>query len=472
MSWPLFYKDDLVLGNSDSPVGIATLWTVKDRIKDQLQSDQYCAIGNLYTPVGINSMLKNILAKPTIRYLVLCGADLNNTAQALINFMEKGIDGDRKIADCDAFIDSNIPEELIDSFRKNVQLIDMRGKEAEISTKLTDLPKETESFCEPVEIPEEKPKEIFDLDSNLFCTTVRGKDICHAWLKVLDTIMKFGEDKKTEYTSGQKEVLNLTVVVEGDTEKLEPWMQINEEDLEIYYPSVFSPEKPEGVHYAYGERLFGHPLPDGKKFNQIEAAIEKLKKNAFTRRACAVTWNVRLDGDAKEDQPCVTMLTWNVKNGKLIQTVVIRSNDMFDAWPRNAFALRKLQKMVAEKASLEVGPMVTTSISAHIYEHSFKTARDTVNKHYRGGLLPFDQDKFSGYFAVKVEDGEIHLQHHLLDGRPTVYKFSGKKSQTLYRQLTHENLIHTPDHLAYIGHQLARAEECLKSGQEFVQDEA
>jgi len=422
-------------------------------------------------------MIKNILAHPTIRYLILCGVDLNNTSSAIINFMEKGIDENRKIIGHEAYIDSNIPLELIEMLRKNVRLIDMRGKETELSAKIAELKSTAEPFCEPVIIPDEKQKDIYDLDTGLVCPVIRSKDICEAWLKILDLIMKFGEIKKSEYTDKQKEILNLTVVLDNDdsnvdAEKLAPWMQINEQDLEIYYLSVFSPEKPADVRYSYGERLFSHPLPDGRKLDQIAVAIDKLKKNPHTRRAIGVSWNVALDTEAKEDQPCICMVSWNVKNGKLFQTAIIRSNDMFDAWPRNAFALRKLQKYVAERAGLHVGQMSITSISAHLYEHSWKTARELIEKYWTGKRLEFVQDKMSGYFIISVSDDKINVQHYLLDGRPSAYKFSGVKAQDIYRRIIHENLIHTPDHLAYLGHELARAEIALKTGSKFVQDEA
>jgi thymidylate synthase len=51
------------------------------------------------------------------------------------------------------------------------------------------------------------------------------------------------------------------------------------------------PEKPEGVEYTYGERLFSHHY--GK--NQIEYIINKLSKIPYSRRAIGITWNHVID---------------------------------------------------------------------------------------------------------------------------------------------------------------------------------
>ena len=168
--------------------------------------------------------------------------------------------------------------------------------------------------------------------------------------------------------------------------------------------------------------------------------------------------------------PCLTQITFNIKNSRLIQTAIFRSHDVFGAWLLNAFALRKLQKSVAENIGIEAGELVIISNSAHVYENNWNEVKNILDKHYTDKTVPFVQDE-NGYFIVKVSD-EIVVEHYTKEGLPSGYVFRGKKAQTIYRRIVNENLISLMDHAMYIGHELARAEVCLKEGRKFVQDEA
>jgi len=469
MDWPIFYKDELKLGNPESSVGICTLWTKKEILHSKIPENKYAVCGNLYTIQGINPMLKNILAKPSIRHIILCGADLMRSGDALISFVNSGIDSSRKIIDSSGYIDSNVDMELIEKFRQSVDVIDMRGKESEVPKKIEEFENE-QPFMEPVFITELESKPA-QLKSEEVAFKVRGNSVSDAWLKALDIIMKFGEEKQTEYKIKQKEILDMVVIIEGDDEKLAPWMIVTEKDLENYFATFFSEEKPAGVEYTYGNRLLQYPTSDGP-VNQITRIVKYLKGVPTTRRAVAVTWKVEQDSTDRtsNEPPCITQIVWNIKNNKLHQTAVIRSSDMFGAWPLNAFALRKMQKDIAQQIGVDMGKLITVSVSAHIYENSWKEAKAILDKYYTDKIVPFSQDE-NGYFIIKVGN-EIVVEHYTKEGLPTGYVFRGTKAQILYRKIINENLISLMDHAAYIGHELARAEACLKEGKKFVQDEA
>ena len=62
-----------------------------------MENESYCVIGNLYSTAGISPMIRNIFAKPTINKLILWGADLSGSGQALLSFMKNGVDKDHQI---------------------------------------------------------------------------------------------------------------------------------------------------------------------------------------------------------------------------------------------------------------------------------------------------------------------------------------------------------------------------------------
>ncbi|HLE07245.1 MAG TPA: thymidylate synthase [archaeon] len=477
MDWPIFYKDELKISNSQSSIGICTLWTRKDLVHSKVPEEKFAVCGNLYTIQGINPLLKNILSNPKIRYIILCGADLMKSGEALMALMQNGIDSERKIIGASGYIDSNVDPSLIQKFRESVQVIDLRGHEADVPAVLETLNGGSEPFMEPVFITELE-KTAAPIKTEEVALRIRGKNISETWLRAVNVVMKFGEEKDSDYKIKQKEFVDLVAIIDEDDEKLAEWLNITEKDLENYYATFFSPEKPAGVEYTYGERLFKFTLTHvpGKFLeevegtqDQIEAAAAILKYRPYTRRAVAFTLR---EGDSKsKSPPCLTQITWHIRDGKLVQTAIFRSHDIFGAWVLNAFALRRLQKKLSEKIGIPAGKMVIISNSAHIYENNWKQAAAMLEKFHHDKIVQFVQDE-NGYFIVKVENGEIIVEHYTKQGLPTGFIFRGTKAQTLYRKVLHENLISLTDHAAYIGHEVARAEICLKEGKKFVQDEA
>jgi tetrahydromethanopterin S-methyltransferase subunit A len=79
----------------------------------------------------------------------------------------------------------------------------------------------------------------------------------------------------------------------------------------------------------------------------------------------------------------------------------------------------------------------------------------------------------AGYFVIYVDRsrGMLSLEHYLNDGvLDTVIE--GTSAAELYIPAIDRGLISRLDHAAYLGRELARAEESLRSGESFIQDAA
>lgn len=79
----------------------------------------------------------------------------------------------------------------------------------------------------------------------------------------------------------------------------------------------------------------------------------------------------------------------------------------------------------------------------------------------------------AGYFVIYVDRdrGVLSLEHYLNDGLlDTVIE--GTSAAEVYTPAIDRELISRLDHAAYLGRELARAEQSLKSGEPFVQDAA
>lgn len=89
--------------------------------------------GTLQTEnIGIEKIICNIVANPNIRYLIVCGHEVegHNTGTAIKALMENGIDERRTIIDSQAKTPYlfNIPLEAISRFREQLTLIDLIGE--------------------------------------------------------------------------------------------------------------------------------------------------------------------------------------------------------------------------------------------------------------------------------------------------------------------------------------------------------
>lgn len=79
----------------------------------------------------------------------------------------------------------------------------------------------------------------------------------------------------------------------------------------------------------------------------------------------------------------------------------------------------------------------------------------------------------AGYLVIYVDRdrGMLSLEHYLNDGLLDAV-IEGASAAELYTPAIERGLISRLDHAAYLGRELARAEESLKSGEPFVQDAA
>ena len=211
-----------------------------------------------------------------------------------------------------------------------------------------------------------------------------------AWEKAVIACWEQGESFPTEYDKpGDPNSRDVTALIHVKKPLSEPRIHRafpgGLDDLEKYRGEVLY-----GVHdhwidpaagkweYTYHERLFAYRMPDGRVYNQIAAAIEKLKQVPYTRRAQAVTWQVWNDMNIG-DPTCLQRLWFRISDGKLHMNIHIRSNDAFKAAFMNMFAFTELQAMMAREIGVEVGEYMHLADSFHIYGSYFEEFKGFLN---------------------------------------------------------------------------------------------
>ncbi|MBI5060899.1 MAG: DUF4346 domain-containing protein [Candidatus Aenigmarchaeota archaeon] len=444
-------------------LAIVTLWTKKENVTSKLRVPYY-VVGQLYSKAdGISILIRNCLANKKIRHLVITGSDLQGSGEALAKLFHNGVDDKNVIIGTDTQLEKEIPKAAIDNFRQHVKLHDKREliDFSQLNVFITALPKlgsygPAETFPKAeIDVPES-----FPTDRMIF--RIRSKYVGEAWLKILFNVMRFGYIKRSKYADDIKELVNICTVIEGedpDEPVLQDYLSFSKEELDEYIETVTTPKHIEGVLYTYGQRLRNY-----NGIDQIKFIIEDVKKMRDSRRAIAFTWNVEKDMWA-DHAPCIDMVHVLVQD-KLYMTAYIRSNDMFNAWPKNAFALRKLQYMISEGTGIEPGSLTVISGSAHIYARDFGKALSIIEN------FPIENNKIGdprGNFLIRVDGRKIvvdHLDHagHKIDS------FSGKTAAELYKKMAHECRVSDFGHAYDLGAELQKAEIALNLGIKYVQD--
>ena len=521
----------LQVKNPKNNVGVAVMWTERQVVADILKDADYCAIGNLYSSAGISAIIRNVFANPVIRHIILWGADLSRSGQALLSFVEHGVDdqyfiiGDEKKGQ----IETDIPKEAIDLFRSSVKVHNLRGKSiTELKSTIEQLNNSTlPQFSKPRTFATSRPKP-FTYPSEQMGFRCHGNTAAQTWLHILNNILRYGRNKTTRYTQENelKELLNIMAVVyeeDPDNPYLPSFFPFSKKDLDTYYPQVLSSKPIAGIAYTYGQRLRDHEGVD-----QIQNIIDLIKNRPFSKKMVAFTANVKEDWSQvnKGDTPCLTQILCSVQDDKLFMTTHFRSQDMVHGWPRNVFSLRKLQKLIAEEAGgYKLGSFVMITHSAHIYSDDYALVEKILKENFEKELgysvrQHFEEDP-RGNVIIEIEtvrhESSVIRSEKRVPGRPTKYaddtkgkilnqsgdlpiqgralnselfeivaklyapngglllkEFHGSTAMEVYMQMTDWEYLVMPSHLIYIGTELQRAEYAIKEGKvaQFSQDPA
>lgn len=499
--WPLFFPDNLVRGDLYNPVGICTLWAPVKKILSGLSEKEFCVAGNLYSRDGVNYILRNVLANPHIRHIIVCGLDRSGSGETLLKLGQYGIDENYQVIHDLGRIEKEIEKWAIDLFRENVTLIDLRGviDPLKIKSVVNNVRGDLPPFApRPIIFPKLDPMcETYPSEESGF--VIRRRTVVEVWVRLLSLITKFGRRERTEYSVFQRELLNITSVVTGEDPDhifFVDWLPFPRERLEGklgnklnyqtlnqmslpgisdneslgYYAHLLTHNPVKDFAYTYGQRLYsyGERLTGFRGVDQIRLMIEKLRSVKYTRRAVAVLWEPDYDAQS-ENPPCLDLIQANIRGERLGLTAYFRSHDIFRAWPENAFALRKLQKFIAEAVGVRlIGDLVIVSHSAHIYEDSWQNALDIVEHQGKEFLkkAPLSGDP-RGNFVIRIDKKEIVVELYSPEGNH-IATFRGQSSKQLEREIA--PFVSKISHALYLGRELMKAETCFRQGIPHAQD--
>jgi thymidylate synthase len=117
---------------------------------------------------------------------------------------------------------------------------------------------------------------------------------------------------------------------------------------------------------VYGAQWRTWRTADGGHVDQIQRALDLLRKDPNSRRNIVSAWNVG-ELDQMALAPCHAMFQFYVANGRLSCQLYQRSADVFLGVPFNIASYALLIHMMAQQADLVPGELVWTGGDCHLY---------------------------------------------------------------------------------------------------------
>ena len=474
---PHYQSHQLICGEGQT--ALITGWTVRQAIAKQLDPREYAVIGNLYSPTrGINPLLRNLLANPQVRYVVILSATKEDRnaggCQCLWDFFQQGFqagqtDTGRSCwqirSSVTGYIDPEIPQTILDNLRQALSCY-------RVNTPAEAIAEVKKLAAQPVLPPWGEPQ-LFPLAEIIptvlpgprYGHRIEGPTIAQTWVKILHRIKTTGTIRPTQYGPWQ-ELIDLTAIVTAEPDDFyfpEPnYLPIQRAFIQDYLAQILE-DAPytETVKYTYGQRLrswFGR--------DQIQQAIAKLKQEPDSSRVVMSLWDVK-DYENTDSPPCLNHLWLRIVEEELSLTATFRSNDMFAAWPANAMGLRALQQHIlaeiqGEHPQLKLGPLMIISQSAHIYSDCWEHADQVIQREYPKLAQHRDYDDPSGSFLISLQNQAIVVEHLTPGSGEVVNCYSGKSARSLYQQIAAACPSLMVEHAFYLGTELQKAEMALR----------
>lgn len=465
-TWESEYLPKLEVRNSATgDIGVCTLWTLLDRISPYLNLPRVNTIGPLRTKMGLGWLLRGLYFYPAIRNLVICGKDLSMTGDALLTLWKEGLAEDNTLPGSGWKLYPEMDREAVDLLRKYVKVWDWRIKSLEdVGRDIGDIPyltreMEPRSFP-PIDIPQQT---IFPSRKTSF--PILAEEVGDGWLQLLNLIMHCGTAKGTRKDGRLTEVLNAIVTIKLTSgEELPPCFDFGTDEFEGYYRHFSSLSHPEDADYTYGERLqnwsqFNRETNRMEQVNQMERTIDRLQRSHDTKRGTMVLLGPN-DLDMLDDAPGVVSVTFNIVDERLYGTYVIRSDDIYNAWPFNTLSLIRLQREVAKRIGIPVDSATFISQSAHIYERDWDRALAKLEEWFNRPL-PLQADP-SGLFFFGVENGRARALFVNHEADKVLWEGESDDPEELIRYIVDIMPWLTTQHMRYLGGEAIRLSQALR----------
>lgn len=145
---------------------------------------------------------------------------------------------------------------------------------------------------------------------------------------------------------------------------------------------------------AYGAIVFNR-----YGFDQVAQVIDTLKRDPYSRRA-VINFNVpNQERFETKDEICTIALVFELREGKLDCTGIMRSNDVWLGTPYDVVFFTELQKHIANELGVAYGKYTHFAVSLHAYMKDIDRVHEVWGVDNGALRLKFDIEKFLAHIS-------------------------------------------------------------------------
>lgn len=423
----------------------------------QLDADRVAFAAPLGSRADLEWLLRGLHLHPNVRHLVLCGQDRKAAGQALLALWKEGLDEAGRVPGARGLLSQEIDAPSIDVLRKDIQILDLRGEPLSgLAGAITELPglsatREPRALPNP-EIPERK---VFLSRKTTF--PIFSSSVGDSWLQLLNLALRIGSEKPSRNGGSTAEALNAIVTIET------PVLEDGEEEAREDFPDFLDFSRDDFERF-YSPR-YGARFRDWQGVNQLQAVRDRLEDSCDTRAGAMVL--LEANEIASEAAPDLMSATFNVTDGRLFASFVLRSSDVYTDWPLEATALVRLQRDTAEHLGLGVGTATFIVHVAHLEERDFDRALRVLEESFKRPL-PLHVDP-SGVFLFGNDGGKARAMLLNHDASEILWEDAFGDPEDLSWYIVDVMPWLLPQHIRYVGQECASLMRTMREGECYLQ---
>jgi thymidylate synthase len=117
-----------------------------------------------------------------------------------------------------------------------------------------------------------------------------------------------------------------------------------------------------------------------------------------------------------------------------------------------------------------MGPLITISQSAHLYDDTWENADQLIANEYSAICNQHNYDDPSGNFLIEVDGNEIVVTQTTPGSGEVIRDYRGKEPLRVVREICASSPTIQPEHTGYLGLELQKAFDCIKNARPYFQD--
>jgi thymidylate synthase len=459
---------------------------LKELTKAKCPLDGIAAVGTLYGK-GFGALLRNLAWNPQIDTIIVVGQDRSGTGRDLGYFFLVGTEpvvrfgiNMQMIRVSGRLLDYHLDRESMPTSCKVTTLTDCYRAEHFVEHRTVfekqcgRPPLDGVKRCAiPLPPATDRPKWAADMDS----VSINTDTAVDAYRQLIHRLYTGGT--KVKLKKGPRvELRNVKVVIRQPEsllsdarEEFDVYLDTPTSTWVDYYDKNFdpTPAKDSGVSYTYGDRL-GNWFFNGSSANALGMCRNMLDNDIQSRKAFISLYDTRHDLPTDGSAPCLATVFFRAgpASDVLNMTATFRSHNAAQAWPMNAYALARILERLSDSLNLGMGSLTifSQSISLDLSDEVTEARCRDIATNYSNGTHYSDDP--NGSFVISIEDMKIKIEH-MVDN-VVMHTWFGTKAIVLQHRLYASGIISDIGHGIYLGRMLARAEECLRIGSEFIQE--